>query len=584
MSIFPLPQFETDLKEHLEAEDRETYARLKAPTSIVVRFGAMKLVGEFPYEGQAKPGCGSKLVVRTHRGTELGEMLTSTCPNSGCSKSVSRQDMLKYIENSGGRDYPFFNNGKVLRVATGEDLEAQARIEQSKHELKMDARRRAEKFKSTARFVDAEPILGGERLTFYYYSEERLDVHLIHEDLQKAHPNTRIELKMVGARDEARLIADYEKCGQYCCCKNFLKVLKPVSMKSAKVQKATLDPLKISGRCGRLMCCLRYEDSTYDELSKRLPKKKSRVGTPDGDGIVLDAQILTQLVLVLLDNSDKRVAVPVEELTPPESAVAPPPPPMPPPRPTRDQRAPDRSSERPSDRAPDRTEDRPASREQDRRRDERSREDRPRDGGRRDDRARPNQPRQTQPRPDPARAPLAHRDIPRDGQDGAEPDLVDFDEIETDSGEGTDRPRHPIDTSSPDGPPREGQPRDGSQGPGDGRRKKRRRRRGGGSGSAGGPGPSGPGAPESRAPQDRQGQDRPPRPDRPRDGSPRGSAPSGGPSRDGPPGPATPHGDGGPRKKRRRRRRGGPGGGPGGNAGPGASGGGGGSSGGPPSP
>ncbi len=563
MSIFPLPQFETDLKEHLEAEDRETYARLKAPTSIVVRFGAMKLVGEFPYEGQAKPGCGSKLVVRTHRGTELGEMLTSTCPNSGCSKSVSRQDMLKYIENSGGRDYPFFNNGKVLRVATAEDLEAQARIEQSKHELKMDARRRAERFKSTARFVDAEPILGGERLTFYYYSEERLDVHLIHEDLQKAHPNTRIELKMVGARDEARLIADYEKCGQYCCCKNFLKVLKPVSMKSAKVQKATLDPLKISGRCGRLMCCLRYEDSTYDELSKRLPKKKSRVGTPDGDGIVLDAQILTQLVLVLLDNSDKRVAVPVEELTPPESAVAPPPPPMPPPRPMREQRTPDRPSERPTDRAPDRTEDRPASREQDRRRDERSRDDRPRAGGRRDDRA-----RQNQPRPDPARAPLPPRDIPRDGQDGAEPDLVDFDDIETDSGEGSDRPRRPIDTSSPDGPTREGQPRDGSQGPGDGRRKKRRRRRGGGSGPAGGPGsgPGGPpGAPESRASQDRQGQDRPPRPDRPRDG---------------PPGPASPPGDGGPRKKRRRRRRGGPGGGPGGNAGPGGPGGGGG----PPSP
>jgi hypothetical protein len=83
-------------------------------------------------------------------------------------------------------------------------------------------------------------------------------------------------MRHVGCRDEARLTADYEKCGQYCCCKNFLKVLKPVSMKSAKIQKATLDPLKISGRCGRLMCCLRYEDETYDELRKKLPKKKSR--------------------------------------------------------------------------------------------------------------------------------------------------------------------------------------------------------------------------------------------------------------------------------------------------------------------
>ncbi len=81
MSIFPLQQFETDLK--LARADVETYAKLKAPTSMVVRFGVMKMVGEFPYKGDSKPGCGSKLVVRTFRGTEMGEMLTSTCPNSG---------------------------------------------------------------------------------------------------------------------------------------------------------------------------------------------------------------------------------------------------------------------------------------------------------------------------------------------------------------------------------------------------------------------------------------------------------------------------------------------------------------------
>jgi hypothetical protein len=161
--------------------------------------------------------------------------------------------------------------------------------------------------------------------------------------------HTRVDLHPVGARDEARLTADYEKCGQYCCCKNFLKVLKPISMKSAKIQKATLDPLKISGRCGRLMCCLRYEDQTYDELRKKLPNKKKRVGTPEGDGIVIDSQILTQLVLVELDINDetgrpKQVAIPVEDLTEPTNAVAPPRPappefpqrgarPSPPPRP-----------------------------------------------------------------------------------------------------------------------------------------------------------------------------------------------------------------------------------------------------------
>jgi hypothetical protein len=122
-------------------------------------------------------------------------------------------------------------------------------------------------------------------------------------------------------------VADYERCGQHCCCQNFLKVLKPISMKSAKIQKATLDPLKISGRCGRLMCCLRYEDATYEELRKRLPKNKTRVGTPEGPGIVVDSKILVQLVLVQLDAPDggfgREVAVPVEDLMDPNECPKP---------------------------------------------------------------------------------------------------------------------------------------------------------------------------------------------------------------------------------------------------------------------
>src|SRR5690606_32853497 len=133
----------------------------------------------------------------------------------------------------------------------------------------------------------------------------------------------RIELRQVGARDEARLVADYERCGQHCCCRQFLKVLKPISIKAAKVQKATLDPLKISGRCGRLMCCLRYEDETYTELNKRLPKLRKLVGTPFGVGVVLDRQVLTQLVLARLEHDGKDVAVPVEDLVPPEEAPRP---------------------------------------------------------------------------------------------------------------------------------------------------------------------------------------------------------------------------------------------------------------------
>jgi cell fate regulator YaaT (PSP1 superfamily) len=314
MPILPLPQFEADLE-----ADRLAYEALKAPKSIVVRFGAMKMVGEFPYEGDAKPGCGSKLVARTPRGTELCEMLTTTCSNSGCGKSVSRQEMLRYIENSGGRDYPFFTDGRVLRVATMEDIDAHSRLEQKRHELKVLARALAERLRVGAKIVDAEPILGRERLTIYFMSEARPDfADFVREmALETRGEYGRIDMRSVGARDEARITADYERCGQYCCCKNFLKVLKPISMKSAKTQKATLDPLKISGRCGRLMCCLRYEDETYEELKKKLPRRKTRVGTPEGDGLVLDGQILTQLVLVLIESSGKQVAIPVEDLTPP---------------------------------------------------------------------------------------------------------------------------------------------------------------------------------------------------------------------------------------------------------------------------
>jgi cell fate regulator YaaT (PSP1 superfamily) len=343
MSIFPLPQFEADLAEALSAQDKAAYEALKPPKSLVVRFGSMKLIGEFPYQGAVKPGCGSRVVVRTFRGTELGEMLTSTCPNSGCSKSVSRKDMLRYIENSGGRDYPFFTDGKVLRIATPDDLRAQEALEQSRHELRLRARDVAQRLKLHCKIVDVEPILGGESITVFYLSEERIELRDLVRELGAIF-RTRVDMRHVGARDEARLTADYEKCGQYCCCKNFLKVLRPISMKSAKVQKATLDPLKISGRCGRLMCCLRYEDETYEDLRKKLPRKKSRVGTPEGDGIVLDTQILTQLVLVELDalaadGKVRQIAVPVEELTPPSSAVAAPRPAPPPPR-ERPQRAP----------------------------------------------------------------------------------------------------------------------------------------------------------------------------------------------------------------------------------------------------
>lgn len=458
MPIVPLPQFEADA--HLkEQSDRDAYGALAPPKTIVVRFGAMKLVGEYPYDGAAKPGCGSKLVVRTHRGTELGEMLTSTCPNSGCSKSVSRKEMLEYIDNSGGRDYPFFTDGRVLRVATVEDLNRQSQIEQSRHELKLRARSSAERAGfGHIKIVDVEPLLGGERTIVHFLSEERVEFRDLGPTLAREFRG-RVDFHPVGARDEARLTADYEKCGQYCCCKNFLKVLKPVSMKSAKVQKATLDPLKISGRCGRLMCCLRYEDQTYEDLRKRLPHKRTRVGTPEGDGIVIDGQILTQLVLIELDALDelgrpKQVAIPVENLTPPQSATAPvrPPPGEPPQRGSGPRRP---ETRQPRDGAPH--SGKPAQ---------------PPTQG-----PKPAAPRPSGPRPQSGGPPQQR--TPQQPPRPASDQPLDLDDIPTDDGTMDDSPRE----ARQDGGPRRG--------------RRRRKRRGGGPGGQSGGQPGGPPGPSA---------------------------------------------------------------------------------------
>ncbi len=315
MSIQPLPIFERDADPQfrtLETE-AEAYAKLKSPTSIVIRGGRMKWIAEYPYEGGAKPGCGTKLIAHTHRGTELVEMLTTVCSNSGCSKSVSRQEVLEYIENSGGRDYPFHNEGRILRVATAQDIEQWNIVQSEAATMGPPAKEILNSSGLAMKFVAVEPIFGREVLTIYYLSEDRVDFRDLLKTLATRF-SARIELRQVGARDEARLVADYEKCGQHCCCKNFLKVLKPISIKSAKLQKATLDPMKISGRCGRLMCCLRYEDETYETLSKRMPKVKSVVETPDGRGTVIEARILVQLVLVRLESNGHEFAYPIEDV------------------------------------------------------------------------------------------------------------------------------------------------------------------------------------------------------------------------------------------------------------------------------
>jgi cell fate regulator YaaT (PSP1 superfamily) len=203
--------------------------------------------------------------------------------------------------------------GRFMRYATSADVSEHERFSEIAREEVACCQRFARDMRLAMRVVDAEHVLGGERIIFYFTAEGRIDfrdlVHKLSHEFQ-----TRIEMRQIGARDEAKLLGDVESCGQECCCRRFLRYLKPVNMRMAKMQKATLDPSKISGYCGRLKCCLRYEDITYAELKQRLPRKNSRVRTAKGEGRVVDGQILTQLVIVEFE-SGEREAFPVDEIT-----------------------------------------------------------------------------------------------------------------------------------------------------------------------------------------------------------------------------------------------------------------------------
>jgi len=199
-----------------------------------------------------------------------------------------------------------------VRYATKQDLiEAKHLEASSRDELKCCAKFIKE-MELDMKVVDAEHLFGGERIVIYFTSNGRVDFRELVKRLAREY-QTRIEMRQIGSRDEAKLISDFESCGQECCCKRFLKTLEPVNMRMAKLQKATLDPSKISGHCGRLKCCLRYEDDIYRELKAKMPKKNAIVKTPKGEAKVLNMQYLTQLIVVQFEDG-RREAFGLEDL------------------------------------------------------------------------------------------------------------------------------------------------------------------------------------------------------------------------------------------------------------------------------
>lgn len=278
---------------------------------MLVRYGRMNEVGWFEHNETHIPKVPARVVIKTDKGLELGYLVGQLGPYKAGHFKLNQDQVKKYFDTS-EIEYCDISAGSFVRYATDEDISEQKHLQMLAKEEIQCCRRFAEEQNLSMKIVDVEHIFGGERIIFYFMSESRVDFRQLVKKIAHEY-QTRIEMRQIGPRDEAKLLADYETCGQQCCCIRFLKMLKPVNMRMAKMQKATLDPSKISGYCGRLKCCLRYEDKTYTELKKQLPRKNAIVKTEQGRGKVIDTQILTQLVVVELEDS-KRIAVPLEEL------------------------------------------------------------------------------------------------------------------------------------------------------------------------------------------------------------------------------------------------------------------------------
>ena len=246
---------------------------------IGVRFRSTGKVYYFDPCGE-KLRKGSMALVETARGIECGEVA---------------------MENTEVRDSAIIQPlRKLIRPATPEDL----RTVEEKHKKEKSAFKACEK-RIEARglemkLVDVEYTFDNSKILFYLTADGRVDFRELVKDLAGIF-RTRIELRQIGVRDEAKMLGGIGICGRPFCCGSFLGGFQPVSIKMAKEQGLSLNPVKISGACGRLMCCLKYEQEAYQDLLRNTPKVNAIVSTPDGKGVVIDQNLLTRRLTVRLD-------------------------------------------------------------------------------------------------------------------------------------------------------------------------------------------------------------------------------------------------------------------------------------------
>jgi cell fate regulator YaaT (PSP1 superfamily) len=244
----------------------------------IVRHGVMRNLGVFAPRGRDTFARGDQVIARTSRGLESGEVLCE-----------ATEEAIAQL--------PDPKQGQILRLMSGDDArDLRKMFEQERREYDV-CQQEIKRLDLEMQLVDVEHLYGGERVVVYYLAEGRVDFRELVKSLANEF-QTRIEMRQIGVRDEAKLLADYGDCGKPVCCNTHLSEMPPVSMKMAKLQRATLDPSKISGRCGRLKCCLRYEYDTYLELQRELPPVGADIITGSGRARVLAQEILAGQLLI----------------------------------------------------------------------------------------------------------------------------------------------------------------------------------------------------------------------------------------------------------------------------------------------
>lgn len=250
---------------------------------VGVRFKAAGKVYYFD-PGDFEIELNSYVIVETARGVEFGQVVIGI-------REVPDEDIVAPLK-------------KVIRVADEDDKKHAEENEKKEKDAFGICLQKIEAHNLDMKLIDVEYTFDNNKVLFYFTADGRVDFRELVKDLAAVF-KTRIELRQIGVRDESKMLGGIGICGRMLCCKSFLGEFQPVSIKMAKEQGLSLNPTKISGTCGRLMCCLKYEQEAYEEVLSRAPKAGAVVSTPDGQGTIVEVNLLKEIIKVKLDKGNE---------------------------------------------------------------------------------------------------------------------------------------------------------------------------------------------------------------------------------------------------------------------------------------